>query len=857
MSQGEWKRTICDICSPAFHCGIRAFVRGSRVERIEGDPDHPQSKGFLCAKGRANRRYIDNPERIRTPMRRAGARGEGRFEPVSWDEALAELAERLLRVRERDGAASAVFFSGFSKWYRPFLHRFANSFGSPNYMTESSTCMTSTMMAWEAATGQFTSADVGNAGVFLGWAYNPYYSRGPALFKVEEGRRRGMKVIIVDVRRTLAAERLADLFLQPRPGTDGALAWGLAREIIENGWTDGGYIREHVHGFPEYAAYADRFTPQETERLTGVPAALVREAARMLCQNGPMAINESAAPLAHHRNGFQNYRAVMALSAITGNYDRKGGQTPADFSYNYLCAGFSTREKEFIRETAGPMAERIGAARFPLWAALTDEAQACDLCRTAETGDPYPVRAILAHGMNLRMLPDTGRTGRMLRSLDFFCDVDLFWTDAAKCADLVLPACSSFERGELKAVGGGFLYHTAPAVEPLYESRSDAEILCALAREMKLSDPLLTAGVEACTDSILEGTGWTARALIEAGRPMRCETARPYEERALTRKGYRTPTGKFELWSEKIAPFRDRGLEPLPVYEEPAGGDAEQYPFVLSTGARIPGMLHSRLERVDWLQALACGPEAALSPEDAAALGIETGDEIEIASPNGGIRMRARISHAVQKGVVQAPHGYRRADVNLLTDSELLDPYSGFPGYRSGRCAVRKTEANARPQEEGPPRTRGNFASAGGKRLRFDGARCTGCGACAVGCMDLHGAAPQREPPLMSVRLMEEKTGDGFSYAGVREACRHCGAPACVRACKTGAVRLDRETGLTAIEPQLCAGCRACFAACPFGVPKFGADGRMLKCDGCFERVRRGQAPVCAAACPFGALTFE
>lgn len=157
---------------------------------------------------------------------------------------------------------------------------------------------------------------------------------------------------------------------------------------MEHGWYDREYVSKYVYGFSEYSAYVKEFTPEKVERLTGVPAGQVVEAAKLIGQNLPLAINESAAPIAHHRNGFQSYRAIMALSAITGSFDRPGGQIPVQFSYNYQAAGFSTREKEFAGK-ANEKLDRppVGGEKYPLWHALIDEAQFTDLARQIPGGE--------------------------------------------------------------------------------------------------------------------------------------------------------------------------------------------------------------------------------------------------------------------------------------------------------------------------------------------------------------------------------------------------------------------------------------------------------------------------------------
>jgi anaerobic selenocysteine-containing dehydrogenase len=686
----EVKQTICDICAPSFHCGIDAYVKDGKVIKIEGTKEHPVNKGLLCTKGLSNRQYIYREDRIRTPLRRVGKRGSGEFEQIKWEEAYQIISERLLDIKDKYGPESVVFFSGYSKWYRPFLHRFAYSFGSPNYATESSTCMTSTFMAWDIATGHFTVGNVANAGVFLGWAFNPYYSRYLALIPVEERKKKGMKVIIIDPRETVASQRLADIHLRPIPGTDGALALGMGKILIDNDWIDKEYIEKHVFGYEEYKEYVQQFDIDTVAKITGVCQKDIVAAVEMMANNGPMTINESAAPIAHHKNGLQNYRAIMALSALTGNYDRLGGQIPFTFTYNYMGAGFATKEEEFIKEVKPKGARpKIGAERFPLWNELVDECQATDIIRQVEEEKPYPVKAIFALGMNKRMLPDSRGFHKALEKLDFIVDTDLFFTDTAKMSDIVLPACSSFERGELKAYAGGYLFYTKPVIEPLYDSRDDVRILSELAREMNLGDALLESGYEECIKYILRDVNITLDELKSRDYPVRISDAKPYVEREYTRKGYNTPSGKFELYSNIIAKYE--GLDPLPTYTESLNEwDKELYPLILTSAPRIPSGLHSRLHDVKWVRSLRPEPLLEISSKDAEEMGLSQGEEVELYTPNAFITVKVKITHKNLYRVAHMYHGYREADVNLLMDRDNLDPYSGFPGFRTTRCAIRK-----------------------------------------------------------------------------------------------------------------------------------------------------------------------
>lgn len=681
--------TICDICCPSFHCGLDAYVKDGKIIKIEGTADHPTNKGLVCTKGMSNRQYIYRKDRIQTPLRRVGERGSGEFEPISWAEAYAEISKRLLDIKATFGGESLVLYSGYSKWYRAFMQRFAYAFGTPNYLTESSNCMTSTFLNWQVTTAcPMASPDITNCGVFLGWAYNPYYSRHLAAINVEKQKKRGMKIIIVDPRVTPAVEKLADIHLQPKAGTDGALALGMAHVLIRDKMIDAPYIEKYVYGFDEYAAYTQMFTPEKVSEITGVPVALIEQAAHMIWEHGPVAINESAAPIAHHKNGFQAYRAIMALSAITGCFDRVGGQIPVEFSYNHLCAGFPTREHQFAMASFdATMRPAVGAQRFPLWDACINEGQANDLTRQLEQATPYPLKALLGFGFNYRISADSERLKKALLEMDFLVNIELFMTDTCKFCDIVLPACSSMERSELKTYPGGYLMYTKPVIAPLYDAKSDVDIICELTQALNLDDDLLKAGQDACLQDILSDLPIDFQALKNTDGVYPVPGLQPYQVGSKRKAGLGTESGKFELYSLCVAKFPH--LDPLPTYV-PSIACSQDYPFHLVSSARINNALHSRLHDVPWARSLRPQPQVDIAATDAQALGVTQDDWVEISSPVGAIKLRANLCHYVKPGEVYIYHGYRQADANRLTDIENVDPYSGFAGYRSTAVALKK-----------------------------------------------------------------------------------------------------------------------------------------------------------------------
>ena len=684
--------TVCAICSPANNCGVNAYVKDGKMIKLEGMDEHPASKGRLCVKGLSGRQFAYREDRILTPLRRTGERGEGKFEPITWEEAYREIASRLNAAKAEYGADAVAFFGGYNKWYRPWLRRLAHSFGTMNYGTESSTCMTAGWMAWKIAAGQLARPDMAHADLYLGFALNPYFSGHSKAAALEKRHAAGMKIIVIDPKITPTVERLCDLYLRPYPGTDGALALCMGNILIENGWIDQEYIDRYVHGFAEYKDYVRQFNSTNIEELTGVPYEKVLEACRMIHESHSMCINENSAPIPHHRNGLQNYRAIMALSALTGNFDREGGQIPGHHSFTHQMAGFVTRDEEFSEEIIPKDAKLpVGAEKFPLWYYTEREMQCVDLARQIMEGTPYPVKALFAMGMNYRMLPNDKYVREALLNLDFFVDTDLFMTDTAMLADIVLPVCTSYERGELETYPGCYAWYTRPAIDRVGESKSDAEIICDLAKELQLGDAELEAGYEKNLEYMLQDLDITVEELKASELPVKIPNVPKAAPGERLEKGLNTPTGKFELYSELIASHPEWHLDPLPTYREPLDdADPKLYPYRLCSGGRIPNAIHSRLHKVKWARSLRPDPTAEMSVEDAAELGVKEGDDLELFTERGCICVKAKPTHKVPKSVVFFYHGYSEADVNSLMSGTHVDPYSGFPAYNATRCGMRK-----------------------------------------------------------------------------------------------------------------------------------------------------------------------
>ena len=723
----EVRKSICTICDPTTQCGLDCYVKDGRIIKVEGTLENPHSGGTLCAKGAAQRQWVYNEDRVRTPLKRVGPRGSGQFVPISWTEALDAIAENLQKLKAESGPESVFFYCGYPKQLRPFLQRLAFMYGSPNYATESSACHTAMAMGWRLDYGQMGGPDLMNTKCLLVWSSNPLHSGTPNARRIMDARERGVKFIVVDPRKSPMAG-IADIHLQLRPGTDGALALAMADVIISEGLYDKEFVAEYTHGFEEYKAYAATFTLDRAEQITGVPAALIHDAAVLYATTKPAAMQPSAAPVVHNTNGVQNQRAAAALVGLTGNWDVPGGNVVTPPAWLEFGSGFVTREKPFkMPREWSDMPPRLGAERFPVWTEMIDQAQAMDFPRQVATGEPYALRGLVAFGLNFRMFPDSNGWLAALDKMDFVAVIDPFLTDSAKHADIVLPAATSVERTEVRAYPQKYVVYTEPVIEPVGEARSDTDIIFGLAEKLGLdyqaydaehtqkSGGFLPNGApdfgeafDAALDWMFQPNGMTMAQLKAHPGGMFVTNPPVTAFKKYEAKGFPTPTGKMEFVSSLLEKYSDRpGITGLPEYNEPRMSPvstpdlAREFPLVLGTGSRLPMFVHSRMFRSSWTRSLRPDAMVDLNPADGARYGIAQGDSVELSAPTGrAIQVKANLTELVPAGVAQIYHNLPEADANSLLPGDYLDPISGFPGYKSLLCAVKKIAPAAAGTQE-------------------------------------------------------------------------------------------------------------------------------------------------------------
>ena len=712
--------THCVQCNRGPKCGMKLILKDDKLYRIEKRGNY--NNNLICAKGVAAIQEIYDPERLLYPMKRTNPKGEpGQWERISWDEALSTIAEKLNSIKEKHGAEKVAFITGDPKEPRSALMRLAYAFGSPNFGTESSTCFLATELAnkliygpyhkvaSKVATGANPVPDKTKVAIF--WGTNPAWSAPFSMSGLRNAKEKGQcKYIVVDPRVTPTVHSLADVHIQLRPGTDGALALCFANSLIEAGAYDKEFVEKWTHGFEEYADYCKEFTVEKTAEICDVPQEHIQKAVDILVTQGAPLVCKTAAAWPHHVNGVNSFRAMWSLIPLTGSLDVPGGVSlppePMDFDQWSGTPTFN-----YAREKLPALDDkRVDRKYFPVWADMEDyhggqgNLQLNPLPEYVRDGD---ILACVALGTNAMMWPQTQEYQKAFQDMEFIVTADFYIRPQTHdYVDMLLPAAMSFERSCPLTVYGRKLFLREPAMEPAGEARPDYRICCDIGVALGFEEEFWGGGEKAeenCMREILKtsGCGVSYEELQAASPegitvPLKGEPQiKKYETGYFRRDGqpgFETPTGKVEFISEIL---RGYDLDPRPVYLEPTWSPvstpevAKNYPLILNTGSRVPMYTHSKQRNVPWLRALMPDPICRLSPKAARERGIETGDDVELSTELGSIRAKAEVTNIVRDDTIDMFHGWEQANVNLVHARDF-DPISGFPSYKEGLCQVTK-----------------------------------------------------------------------------------------------------------------------------------------------------------------------
>jgi anaerobic selenocysteine-containing dehydrogenase len=648
-------------------CAWTVTVREGRAVDLKGDPDHPFTRGGLCAKVNhflEDRTY--NPSRVLHPLRRIGPKGSGEFEEVSWDVALDAIAERLVEIVHAHGGAAVLPYSYLGtqgliqgeSMAAPFFARLGAT------RLERAVCGSAGGSGLEVTMGAglgLVPEELVHSRYILIWGSNTVSTNLHLWPFIREAKQAGATIVVVDPMKTRTAAA-ADRHVRPMPGTDAALALGMMHVIVAEDLHDRDYLDRHTVGFESLLERLEQYPPERVAEITGVPAEEIRELARDYATTRPPAIRVLVG-MEHHARGAEMFRTISCLPAVVGAWRERGGglchMTFQLFDELDWSCGAAVGEDPSVR-----MVNMV------------------QLGRVLTSIDP-PVRAMVVYNANpAATTPNQNLVLEGLRREDLFTVVlEHFLTDTARHADYVLPATTQVEhRDVVFSWGQTYLTYNEPAIEPVGEALSNTEIFRRLANRMGFEEPAFRMTDEELTDAAIAPLGATrASELRERGwiRMDGDEQILPYAE-----GGFLTPSGKCELYSERLA---RTGMDPLPGYEPPAespAGDASlaaRFPLILLTAKGGHHFLNSSYANVDRALKAEKTPMLEIHPDDAEPRAIGDGDRVRVFNDRGSVTMPARIGDRIRPGVVSMPSGWWASlspggsSANALTSDGLSD----------------------------------------------------------------------------------------------------------------------------------------------------------------------------------------
>jgi len=636
---------VCDFCGHS-NCSIRIYVEAGKIIKVEGDPEDHRTRGLICPQAYAAGDIIQSKDRLTHPLIRVK---QNQWKKIPWDECLDILSNKLMEIKEKHGSKSVVFLTGYARSYfrqfRSHLQNFIECYGSPNLASMGHVCSSPRSMGTKyvfGAMNPWNSADYDNSKCIVLWGRNPNHNP-PKIIKLGNALKSGLSLIVIDPRATPFAKK-AVLHLQPRPGTDGALALSMGNVILKENLYDENFVTNWVLGFDKFEKLVKEYPPQKVSKITGIDENKIIDAATMYATKTPSAIDMGNG-LDQHTNNFNTIRAIAALIAITGNLDRKGGNLLS--SQN---AASNQRKKDRFLIAFGREYFPLGSgAHLPsVWKGILE-------------GKPYPIEGMMIFGGNPAITDcDSALVCKALSELNFLVVVDIFMTATARFADIILPAVSFLET-DLYSEGEKVL-------DPPGEAWPDLKIISELAKKMGFNNEI-QKNVYSEFKEILK-----------------------VKYNKYLQNGFQTPSGKVELYSELLNKLVHA---PLPTYVEPAesplgSNGKKEYPLVLTTGMKFPMYTHSQFRNIPRLRKLLPQNHILLHTKTAHQHKLEDGDKTLIETPTGSLIGIVKTTRNLRENIIQIAHGFEEMNVNQLTSSKYFDNVTGSPGLKSTICRIVK-----------------------------------------------------------------------------------------------------------------------------------------------------------------------
>lgn len=730
----EVKKSICCWCNSK--CSVEAYLSDGKLEKVEENKHHSRAEELRtivrsCPRARAAKEWFYHPGRLNYPLKRAGEKGENKWEQISWEQALTEIAEKLSEIKQKYGAEAVATSKGTGRTHDEFRRRFFNLFGSPNTIAPDQICFGPAAIPSLAMFGytlSFTilSAPTASVSCLLLVGHNPEQAYKHKWYPILQQLKRGMKLIVIDPRRTAPAQR-ADIWLQIRPGTDYALYLAMINVIIAQKLYDKEFVERWCYGFDKLVECTSPYTPEKVAAITWVPAEMIEEAARMYATNKP-AIQAVAMGIEQSPNSIQNMIARFALTAITGNIDIQGGER--------LGMRNSRLRSELdieLNDSLSPeqKSKQIGAERFKLHSFYAIDpimqnaigkigyqnichAHGPSVYRAMITGEPYPVKALITQASNPMVTqPNTKLVYQALKNLELYVVHDYWMTPSAQLADYVLPGTTWLERPELFCAWDMVTWVAAadavlaPTVEGHYDRKTDFDLWRGLGIRLGQGKYWPWHNLKETFNYRLEPMGLTFDQIINEreGTVSGEEVERKYEK-----LGFGTFTGKAELYPVILEKL---GYDPLPPYKEPLISPisnpelANEFPLILQTGARHLPFFHSEHRQIDSMRRRHPEPLVEINPKTAIEYGINNGDWVWIETPRGRVKQKCKYFEGIDPRVISAQHGWWfpempgeepwlhgvwESNINVVTEDapEYCNPINGGWPLRTLLCKIYK-----------------------------------------------------------------------------------------------------------------------------------------------------------------------
>ena len=677
--------SMCEMC--VWRCGLIARVKNGRVVKLDGNPEHPHSRGHLCVRGQSGLMNTYDPDRVLTPLIRTGARGEGKFRPASWDEALDLTASRMQAIKETYGPEAMVFSSTHNLSQVQF-ENLLYAYGSPNYGTQRSLCFNAMIVANLMTYGMEEPGRIYDDQ--LQYVILTGRNLMEAISTSETGElsdaiARGVKVVYLDPRFTKTAAKASE-WLPIKPGTDLAFHLALLNVIIGDGLYDADFVEQYTIGLDALAQEVAPFTPEWAAPLTEIPAATIRRIAQEFAAAAPHALAHNGWRTSNFVNSFQTQRAIAILNALVGNW-------------NVTMKAAAGEGGGALGQPPQPAYPRISAQRldsvpskFPVVPLKLGVFQ--ELRDNILTGQPYQAHGwFIARQNPVMSLPDRAKTLQAFAKMDFIATVDIFLNDTAWYSDVVLPEASYLERWDPLLPVGDRAYLRQPVIEPQGEAKSALWIYKQLGERLGLGDFF----------QYEDEQDYIRQQLAPLGVTLDEIRAKGYVELPTTDEEpgnhWNTPSGKIELHSETLARV---GFPAVPTWEPPPEPAAGQ--FYLLTGKEAQATQFAS-QNNQLLHKVADEPRLWMNAQVADDRGLRENDWVEVTSEVGQVHMRLLPTVGIRPDCVYMTPGYGHLSKGLTTaygigacDSVLhvtyADPASGGQALSQTFVTVGKADSH-------------------------------------------------------------------------------------------------------------------------------------------------------------------